>query len=72
MQIKNKKVGLIVTGAAPVEDKQYELIENQFACITEYLGWDMLFQKRYSASERDELAKNEAVMAELEELGKEL
>ena len=72
MQIKNKKVGLIVTGAAPVEDEQYELIENQFACITEYLGWDMLFQKRYSANAKDELAKNEAVMAELEELGKKL
>ena len=40
--------------------------------MAEYLGWDMLFQKRYSANAKDELAKNEAVMAELEELGKEL
>ena len=72
MQIKGKKVGLIVTGGAPVDNVQYELIEKQFDCMTEYLGWDMLFQKRYSANAKDELAKNEAVMAELEELGKEL
>ena len=65
MQIKGKKVGLIVTGGAPVDNVQYELIEKQF-------DWDMLFQKRYSANAKDELAKNEAVMAELEELGKEL
>ena len=72
MQIKGKKVGLIVTGGAPVDNVQYELIEKQFDWMAEYLGWDMLFQKRYSANAKDELAKNEAVMAELEELGKEL
>lgn len=72
MQTNGKKVGLIVTGGAPVDNVQYELIEKQFDCMAEYLGWDMLFQKRYSANAKDELAKNEAVMAELEELGKEL
>ena len=40
--------------------------------MSEYLEWDMRFQKRYSANGKDELAKNEAAMKELEELGAQL
>ena len=72
LQLKGKKTGLIVTGGAPVNHDQYDLIEKQFACMSEYLEWDMRFQTRYSANGKDELAKNEAVMKELEELGAQL
>ena len=40
--------------------------------MASFKKWEMLFQKRYSAYERDELAKDEVVIAELEELGKNL
>ena len=72
MQMKGKKAGLLLVGGAPVEDKQYDLIHQQFACIAEYLKWDMLFQKDYSATEKDELKQDAEVMNELEMLGEKL
>lgn len=71
-QMKEKKVGLIVIGGDSLENVQYELIRKQFDCIGNYLKWDMLFEKSYSASERDDLAKNADAMAELEACGKNL
>ena len=72
MQMKNKKVGIIVIGGAPVGNSQYDLIKGQFDCIAEYLSWDVLFYKPYSANAKDELAKDPEAMKELEELGKAL
>lgn len=71
-QMKEKKVGLIVIGGDSLENVQYELIRRQFECIGNYLKWDMLFEKFYSASERDDLAKSADAMAELEACGKNL
>ena len=72
MQMKEKKIGIIVIGGAPVEDKQYDLIKSQFDCIANYLAWDILFYKPYSANGKDELAKDPEAMKEFEELGKAL
>lgn len=72
MQMKEKKIGIIVIGGAPVEDKQYDLIKSQFDCIANYLAWDILFYKPYSANGKDELAKDLEAMKEFEELGKAL
>lgn len=69
MQLKEKKVGAIVIGGAPTDGIQYELIRKQFECMGEFLAWDMVFHKSYSASAGDELAQNTEVMAELEQLG---
>lgn len=69
MQLKEKKVGAIVIGGAPTDGIQYELIRKQFECMAQYLSWDMVFHKSYSANATDELAKNEAVIRELEQLG---
>ena len=69
MQLKEKKVGAIVIGGAPTDGIQYELIRKQFECMAQYLSWDMMFHKSYSASATDELAKNEAAIKELEQLG---
>lgn len=72
MQLKNKKVGVIIVGGSPIDSIQYELICKQFDCMASYLSWDMLFQKSYYANARDELAKNVNAMKELEEIGKKL
>ena len=37
--------------------------------MAQYLSWDMMFHKSYSANATDELAKNEAAIKELEQLG---
>lgn len=72
MQLKEKKVGVIVVGGSPTDNIQYELIQKQFGCMAEYLSWNMMFQKSYYANARDELSKNTAAMMELETLGKNL
>lgn len=72
LQLKEKKVGLIVIGGAATDNVQYELICKQFDCMAGYLSWDMKFQKCYSANAKDELAKDDQVMQELENLGKNL
>ena len=68
--MKGKKVGFIVVGGASTDNIQYELIGKQFECMAEYLSWDILFSKSYSANGKDELAENADVMEELETLGK--
>ena len=70
--VKGKKAGVIVAGGSPVDNIQYELIRKQFECMAGYLSWDMLFQKSYYATDRDELAKNTAAIEELEDLGKKI
>jgi len=72
LQLKNKKVGTIVVGGSPVDSIQYELIDKQFDCMAKYLSWNLLFQKSYYATAKDELSKNQDAMKELEDIGKEL
>lgn len=55
--VEREKAGVIVAGGSPVDNIQYELIRKQFECMAGYLSWDMLFQKSYYATDRDELAK---------------
>ncbi len=70
--LNGKKVGLLIVGAASVDSIQYELINKQFDCIAEYLSWNMLFQKSYSAFDRADLRYNEKAVAELKALGSNL
>ena len=72
MQMKGKKVGILIVGGATVDNVQYDLIKKQFECIAEYLNWNVLFYKPYSANERDELAQDKEAMKEMEQLGKEV
>ena len=72
MHIKDKKVGVLVVGAALVGSTQYELINKQFQCMADYLSWDMLLMKSYSASDRADLSNNTEDIAELKELGSNL
>lgn len=61
-----------MTGGAPTDDPQYELIQKQFECMANYLSWTIVFQKSYSANAKDELANNSGIMEELKELGANL
>lgn len=72
LQLKGKKVGVITVGGSPVDSVQYELIDRQFQCMANYLSWEMLFQKSYFATARDELKNNSAAMEEMEALGREI
>ena len=72
VQLKNKKVGVIVVGGSPVDNKQYQLIRGQFGCIAEYLKWDILFHKDYCASAKDDLMKNEDAIKELKKIGENI
>lgn len=72
LQLKNKKVGVIIVGGSPIDSIPYELICKQFDCMAGYLSWEMLFQKSYYANARDELAKDVNAIKELEEIGKNI
>ena len=72
MLLKNKKVGLITVGGAPMGSIQYELISKQFRCMADYLGWDMMFDITFSANGKDELSVNTEAVKELENIGKTL
>lgn len=68
-QLKQKKVGLIVIGADSTDALQYKLIRQQFNCIADYLSWDMLFSKSYSANTTTDLYRNKIAIMELNQLG---
>ena len=70
VQLNGKKVGVLLVGGAPIDNEQYDMIYKQFDCMADYLSWDMLFQKAYSANGREELSKNPEALTELEELGR--
>ena len=53
-----KKVGILIIGAAPVSDKEYDLISSQMECICRYLNWDFVFYERYSAIFPGEILKD--------------
>ncbi len=40
--------------------------------MADYLSWDVLFMKSYSASDRTDLSNNEEAISELKELGSNL
>lgn len=70
--LKNKKIGMIIVGAASTDNEQYGIIGSQFNCIAKYLDWDIAFYNSYSASAADELAANADAMKELEELAAQI
>ena len=67
--LKGKKIGIIVTGGAAVDNMQYDLIKSQFECMAKYLSWEIVFFKKYSANGANELSQNEFVMEELKNIG---
>ena len=70
--LKGKKVGVLVPGGSPVDAKQYAIIKDQFDCIAEYLGWELLFYKPFCAGGADELQNDAEAVGELTALGKSI
>ncbi|MBR5315814.1 MAG: flavodoxin family protein [Firmicutes bacterium] len=67
-----KKTGCIAIGAEPASHPLYENIMAQFAHNEDYLSWEPVFKKYYSAWAANELAENQAVLDQLTALGQEL
>lgn len=65
-----KKVGTIVIGEAGLYDPQYEIIEKQFWCICDYLCWDKVFSKSYSANKPTDLSEQPESLKEIKGLAK--
>ena len=65
-----KKVGTIVIGEARLSDPQYEIIEKQFWCICDYLKWDKVFSKSYSANLPTDLHDQPESLEEIRGLAK--
>lgn len=70
--LKNKKIGIIVSGGAPTDDEEYVLIKKQFECMAKFLSWDIKFFKAYYATGKDALAGDADATAELKALGEQL
>lgn len=69
---KGKKIATVVIGEAELEDPEYEIIQKQFACIADYLEWEIVFAKSISADKPKDLSENAEVLAELEAFGASL
>lgn len=67
---QSKKLGIFAVGEDEISGKQYELINDQFTCVCEYLGWDKAFGYFYSANKPGELRESEKAAKELSEAWK--
>lgn len=67
-----KKIGLIHIGEANLDGPQYAIISKQFECISEYLKWELVFDKPISAASLEDLKNDAEETAELAELWKKL
>lgn len=67
-----KKIGTVVIGEAELDDAEYEIIQKQFACIADYLEWEVAFAKSISANKPKDLAADEETLTELEAFGAKL
>lgn len=66
-QVK-KLVGVLMVGQLSTDNIQYGLIHQQISCISDYLGWEVIFSKAYSAYDPEDLAADQEAMQEIETL----
>ncbi|MGX8774614.1 MAG: flavodoxin family protein [Bacillota bacterium] len=66
---KGKRVATVVIGGAELSNPEYEIIQKQFECIADYLGWEIVFAKSIFASDPKDLAGDEENLADLEAFG---
>lgn len=62
---QKKRLGLITVGAGELSDPQYGLIQKQFECICDFLGWSFLFNESFAAWKAGEVKENSAEMDKL-------
>ena len=51
---------------------QYELISKQFKCIADYLNWEIMFDKTFSAYGKDDLKNSSNAMEKMINIGKSI
>ena len=66
---KGKRIATVVIGGAELDNPEYEIIQKQFACIADYLEWEIVFAKSIFATGPKDLAGDEETLAELEAFG---
>jgi multimeric flavodoxin WrbA len=67
-----KKIGIVAVGAETVDDPEYKLISDQFHCIANFLGWEVVLDEAISAAAAGDLAKDAARLAALTETAAKL
>lgn len=68
----NKKIGMVITGQDTLDGPQYRLISEQFACISEHLGWEIIFDKSICADGPEDVKNNGKEAEELSALWKKV
>ena len=64
--------GTIIIGGALITDPQYNVIQGQFDCMSAYTGWKYAFAECACAYEKDDLAKDHATLALLQDVWKKI
>ena len=67
-----KKIGIVACGADSLTNPEYKLISDQFRCIAEFLGWEVVLDESICAAAPDDLAKDAARLAELKAAAEKL
>lgn len=68
LKTMRKKIGIIAIGANDIKNPQYRLIHEQFSCIAEYLHWELLFFKAFSAYKPGEILNYTNLNSEIKEI----
>lgn len=69
---QKKQIGIVAVGAAELEDPEYRIIEEQFKCICDFLGWNMAFYEGISAADEGDVLKDNKEIEKLSMLWKAL
>ena len=67
-----KKIGIVACGADSLSNPEYKLISDQFHCIAEFLGWEVVLDESICAAAVGDLAKDTARLAQLTETAAKL
>lgn len=67
-----KKIGIVACGADSLSNPEYKLISDQFHCIADFLGWEVVLDESICAAAPGDLAKDAARLAELTAAAKKL
>ena len=67
-----KKIGIVACGADALANPEYKLISDQFHCIADFLGWEVVLDESICAAAAGDLAKDSARLAELKAAAEKL
>lgn len=57
-QVHGKKIAIISVGGDSLDSPQYQLISDQFKCISDFLKWQVIFDEKFSASAIGDIEKD--------------